>query len=159
MKKVKVLLGTLFGVGLLPKAPGTWGSLFTLPLIYLAYLASPLFGVAGLTLIASLLSLWTSGASVETFGEDPGEFVLDETAGQAVVFLATSFIYTAGLNLILLCTGFLLFRIFDILKPLGIDALQKLPGKFGILTDDLAAGIYALICLELLKLLLESLLF
>lgn len=159
MKKLKVLLGTLFGVGLLPKAPGTWGSLFTLPLIYLAYLASPLFGIAGLILIASLLSLWTSGASVEKFGEDPGEFVLDETAGQAVVFLATSFNDTAGINLTMLFAGFLLFRIFDILKPLGIDALQKLPGKFGILTDDLAAGIYALICLELLKLLLESLLF
>lgn len=158
MRQLKLVLGTLFGAGLLPKAPGTWGSLFSLPLIYCAFIIDPRFGIAALCAAASLLSLWTSGVNTETFGDDPGEFVLDETAGQAAVFIFTSFHHTVSVNLSILLTGFVLFRIFDILKPLGIDRLQKLPGKFGILVDDLVAGVYALICLELLKLLLGSLL-
>lgn len=158
MKTLKIVLGTLFGSGLLPKAPGTWGSLFTLPLVYAAYLIHPSFGVAGLVLLSSLISLWATDACVEKFGDDPGQFVIDETAGQAVVFLFTSFHYSYLDNSGLLLSGFILFRIFDIFKPLGIVRLEKLPGKFGILTDDLAAGVYALICLELLKVLLGSIL-
>ncbi len=156
MKTLKIAFGTLFGSGLLPKAPGTWGSLFTLPLVYAAYLIHPSFGIAGLVVVASLISLWSTGACVEKFGDDPGQFVIDETAGQAVVFLFTSFHYSYLANTGLLFTGFVLFRIFDIFKPLGIVRLEKLPGKFGILADDLAAGVYALICLELLKVLLGS---
>ncbi len=156
MKKLKIVFGTLFGAGLLPKAPGTWGSLFTLPFVYFAYLIHPIFGVAGFAVIASLISLWSTDASVEKFGDDPGQFVIDETAGQALVFLFTSFHYGLSMNTGLLLSGFVLFRIFDIFKPLGIVRLEKLPGKFGILADDLAAGIYALICLELLKVLLGS---
>jgi len=158
MKTLKIAFGTLFGSGLLPKAPGTWGSLFTLPLVYAAYLIDPSYGIAGLVLLASLISLWATGACVEKFGDDPGQFVIDETAGQAVVFLFTSFHYSSPTNTGLLLAGFILFRIFDIFKPLGILRLEKLPGKFGILLDDIAAGVYALICLELLKLLLGSIL-
>ena len=158
MKTLKIVLGTLFGSGLLPKAPGTWGSLFSLPLIYAAYLIHLSFGVIGFVLFASVISLWATDACVEKFGDDPGQFVIDETAGQAVVFLFTSFHYSSLANISLLLTGFILFRVFDIFKPLGIVRLEKLPGKFGILTDDLAAGVYALICLELLKVLLGSIL-
>lgn len=158
MKFLKILLGTLFGTGLLPNAPGTWGSLFSLPLVYAAFLIHPWLGIAALVLIASLISLWASDTCVEKFGKDPGQFVIDETAGQAVVFLFTSFHYSSQTNIGLLLVGFILFRIFDIFKPLGIARLEKLPGKFGILIDDLAAGVYALICLELLKILLGSIL-
>ena len=158
MKTLKVVLGTLVGSGLLPKAPGTWGSLFTLPFVYAAYLIHPTFGVIGLVLLASLISLWATDRCVEKFGDDPGQFVIDETAGQAVVFLFTAFHYSTLTNIGLLLVGFILFRIFDIFKPLGIVRLEKLPGKFGILADDLAAGVYALICLELLKVLLGSIL-
>ena len=156
MRTLKIVLGTLFGSGLLPKAPGTWGSLFTLPFVYVAFLIHPTFGIAGLVLISSLISLWSTDACVEKFGDDPGQFVIDETAGQAVVFLFTSFHYSLLTNTGLLIAGFILFRIFDIFKPLGIVRLEKLPGKFGILFDDLAAGVYALIFLELLKVLLGS---
>jgi phosphatidylglycerophosphatase A len=76
---------------------------------------------------------------------------MDEAAGQAVVFLFSGF---AGVNndpIWVLFAGFVLFRFFDIIKPLGIDRLQKVPGNFGILVDDLLAGLYALVCLELIK--------
>jgi phosphatidylglycerophosphatase A len=151
MTRLKLALGTLFGAGLLPKAPGTWGSLFTLPLVYLCWLASPTFGIALLVLVSVILSLWTAPAATSRYGDDPPEFVMDETAGQALTFLATSFAYSGSANFALLILGFLFFRLFDILKPLGINRLQKLPGKFGILVDDLLAGIYALACLEAIK--------
>lgn len=158
MRLLKITLGTFFGSGLLPKAPGTWGSLFTLPFIYTAYLIHPVFGIAGFAIIASLISLWTTDVCVGKYGDDPGQFVIDETAGQTMVFIFTAFHYDTTANLILLFAGFIIFRLFDIFKPLGIVRLEKLPGKIGILADDLAAGVYALICLELLKSLLGSLL-
>jgi len=155
---LKLAIGTLFGSGLLPKAPGTWGSLCTLPLIYGAWLLSPVYGIPALVLLASILSLWSSPAAVRKYGDDPPQFVMDEAAGQALVFAATSFTYGIAGNLTWLLVGFILFRIFDILKPLGIDRLQKLHGNFGILADDLLAGVYALASLELIKLISTPLL-
>lgn len=156
MKSFKVLLGTFFGAGLLPVAPGTWGSFFTLPFIWLTMIWFPVYGLPVFVIIAAALSLWTAPANVEKYGQDPPQFVMDECAGQAVVFLYTSFYVIELSNIATLLTGFILFRIFDVLKPLGIDAIQKLDGKFGILADDLLAGVYALICLELLKFMLTA---
>lgn len=150
MNSLKILLGTVFGAGTLPKAPGTWGSIASLPLIYLAFWMSPQFGVIILCLTAILLSLWTSDAAVEKYGDDPAQFVMDETAGQSLVFISTTFLYSVGPDLILLLTGFILFRFFDIYKPLGIDKLQEIDGKVGILADDLLAGFYSLIVIEIL---------
>jgi phosphatidylglycerophosphatase A len=152
MKKVKIWTGTLFGAGLLPAAPGTWGSFFTLPLIYLASWLHPGIGLIVFLILTIFLSLWSAPENVKQFGEDPSQFVMDESAGQTVVFLTAGFHYTLTEDLILLLGGFLLFRIFDVLKPLGIKTLEKLSGKYGILADDLLAGLYALICLELLLL-------
>jgi phosphatidylglycerophosphatase A len=151
MTSIQLAVGTLFGSGLLPKAPGTWGSFFTLPLIYGSWLISPVYGIPALVLLASLLSLWSAPAAVARYGDDPPQFVMDEAAGQALVFIATAFTYGTAGNLFFLAAGFILFRLFDILKPLGIDRLQKLHGKFGILADDLLAGVYALATLELIK--------
>lgn len=156
MKTLKIRIGTLFGAGLLPAAPGTWGSLFILPLIYVSAVYLPVFGPVLLLLITILLSLWSADANVEKFGEDPAQFVMDECAGQTAVFLFVTFQQTQT-DFIILAAGFLLFRLFDILKPFGINALQKLHGKFGILADDLLAGLYALICLELLIFLIPGL--
>lgn len=150
MSSLKVLIGTLFGVGNLPKAPGTWGSLATLPLIYLAFWLSPQFGILILLIGTIFLSLWTSDAAVEKYGEDPAQFVMDEAAGQSLVFIATPFLFSTGPDLFLLLTGFLLFRFFDVKKPLGINKLQDLHGKYGILADDLLAGFYSLLLLKLI---------
>lgn len=156
MRLLKLTIGTFFGSGLLPKAPGTWGSLATLPFIYLAFLIHPVYGIAGFAILASVLSLWATDACVQKYGDDPGRFVIDETAGQSLVFICTTFNFQPGHDLIILLLGFILFRLFDITKPIGIKRLEQIPGKFGILLDDLAAGIYALICLELVKLALGA---
>lgn len=151
MKQLKLILGTFFGSGLLPKAPGTWGSFATLPFIYLAFWLHPIYGVIGFVILSSAISLWSTGTCVQKYGDDPGQFVIDEAAGQSLVFLFTSFTFQFNPDLTVLLLGFILFRLFDITKPFGIKRLEQLPGKFGILLDDLAAGFYALLCLELLK--------
>jgi phosphatidylglycerophosphatase A len=159
MRSFKLSLGTLFGAGLLPKAPGTWGSFFTLPLIYLAFWLAPQYGILLLLIGTSLLSLWTADPAVEKYGEDPAQFVMDEVAGQSLVFISTPFLFNSGYDLLLLLTGFLLFRFFDIKKPLGINKIQKLHGKFGILADDLLAGLYSLLLLEIISIWIFPLLF
>lgn len=157
LAKAKIVTGTFLGSGLLPKAPGTWGSLAFLPVIYLV---SVYFGLTGLLLllgITIILSLWSTTENVKKFGPDPPQFVMDECAGQVIPFLIVTFTLSAGTDLIYLAAGFILFRLFDITKPLGIKQVEKLDGKFGILADDLLAGIYALICLEVLLLLFNTL--
>lgn len=138
----KLILGTLFGSGYLPKAPGTWGSLFSLPFVYAAWLAGGISGLMLLTILTCALSLWTAPTAIRRLGDDPGEFVMDECAGVALLFFiaATFGIEPAPLSLLL---GFLLFRLFDITKPLGITRVEKFRGKYGILVDDLLAGFYA----------------
>lgn len=76
--------------------------------------------------------------------------VIDEWAGQSFVFLSISITGVLKTDLIVLLAGFLLFRFFDILKPLGINQIQKYKGGIGILADDILAGLYALISLKTL---------
>lgn len=157
MKSVKFILGTFFGAGLLPKAPGTWGSLASIPFIYLTALYFSFTGVIIFVIAACLLSLWSTSESLERYGDDPSQFVLDEVAGQSIVFLFAVFQADFSHDIWILIVGFLLFRLFDIFKPIGINQLEKLPGKYGILFDDLLAGLYALICMEVLFFLTSSL--
>ena len=84
---------------------------------------------------------------MDEWGKDPSKLVLDEWAGQAVVFLGLPFYNIIGPDLLLLITGFIFFRFFDIKKPLGVNELQQFPGGWGILLDDLLAGVYAMFCL------------
>jgi phosphatidylglycerophosphatase A len=156
---------TTFGVGYLPIAPGTWGSMVAVG--FYALLASSLSGFAysgseasfnatvaiihAVILVAFLLfillGIWAAGRSIEMLGNtDPSEAVVDEVMGQLVVFLFIPF--TSSWHLIL--AGFLLFRLFDIWKPYPIDYLQSLPGGIGICADDMLAGVYAGVCLTIL---------
>ena len=145
---IQVAVGTLFGAGFLPIAPGTWGSFFTLPLIYgVAYLF-PGYGIPVFFVVCCVLSLISAPAVEKEYGHDPSQFVMDECAGQILVFLLTGFTFSPASDVFILGAGFLLFRFFDILKPLGVDKLQNLPGEIGILSDDLLAGVYSCICLE-----------
>lgn len=144
-------IATLGGVGLLPKAPGTWGSLVTVLLLWpvAAMSAStPWLWVA--ILGGSLLSLWTTRAAESKWGEDPPQMVIDEWAGQAIPLLGLPLTGSAQADLLWIGGAFLLFRFFDIAKPLGVDRAQQLPSGFGILVDDLLAGFYAWICLQLI---------
>lgn len=143
------MFGTLFGTGFLPNAPGTWGSFVTLPAIYIVAYFFPLYGMPIFFLTSCVISMLCAEEAQKVYGDDPSQFVLDECAGQSLVFVLTSFTFIFSTDIWTLATGFIFFRFFDIIKPLGIDKLQKLPGEFGILADDLLAGVYALICLHL----------
>lgn len=149
---MKRLFTSCFGLGFLPIAPGTWGSLPPVIIfIVLSYLSVP---VIALLIIMSFFVLAGSFACVkyapfiidQTGKTDPGEIVADEFAGQALTFLALALLPQANICLVGI-SGFVFFRIFDIAKPWPIRKIEKLPQGWGILADDLLAGVYAAISL------------
>ncbi len=150
-------LTSCLGLGLLPLAPGTWGSLpvaIVFGLMWHLGTSSILISItmAVLALAGSIICVRFAPAAIAATGEsDPREVVADELAGQAVTFLAIPFfipvILTTGQICIITSGGFLLFRLFDIAKPWPIRKLEKLPKGWGILADDLLAGVYAAIVL------------
>lgn len=100
-----------------------------------------------LVLIVIVVVIGIPAATLEERGcgkHDPGHVVIDEVAGQLVTFIACPIVWHA------LLAGFILFRAFDIVKPPPVRSLEKLPGGTGIVVDDLGAGVYALIVLQLL---------
>ena len=155
---MKRLLTSSFGLGLLPLAPGTWGSLppavmFSL-LGYLGATPATIAVVmAVFVLAASVICIRFAPAVIALTGnKDPREVVVDEVAGQAVTFLfIVPFlsVFTTGQICTTTALGFLLFRLFDIVKPWPIRKLEKYPAGWGILADDLLAGVYAGIALIL----------
>jgi phosphatidylglycerophosphatase A len=80
--------------------------------------------------------------------KDPSEVILDEFAAMPLVFLFNPYVYGGATSLVFILLGFLFFRLFDITKPFGIKALEKLPGGFGIVLDDVMAAIYANLALQ-----------
>ncbi len=149
MNRFIVILATGFGVGYSPVAPGTLGTLIAIPTYYfLSEIPSPLYEV---TLVGFLfLSVWVSGNAERLFGkEDDQRIVIDEVIG----FLITMLWVPKTIWFMLI--GFFLFRFFDILKPFPIRRLEKrLKGGFGVVLDDVAAGVYANIVLRLIYLLI-----
>lgn len=134
-----MLLATWFGSGLLPKAPGTWGSLAALPF---AWAIAQCFGSLALVpaaLAVFLLGCWASDRVVRTSGiKDPGHIVIDEVAGQWLTLAA------APPGLLAWGFGFLLFRLADIVKPWPANwADRSVRGGLGVMLDDVLAAIYA----------------
>ena len=151
---------TTCGVGYLPLAPGTWGSMVGV-LIYLLFAsiessagsyffqnnwqdAQILAWVYAVNLILfllfCLLGIWAAGRVSELFqNKDPQQAVVDEVIGQLITFLFVPFAVSWHFVL----AGFLLFRLFDIWKPYPIDSLQNLPAGIGVCADDILAGVYA----------------
>lgn len=137
------MLSTWFGAGLMPVAPGTFGTLASLPVVLFSWYLGPLFETLFL-LILILVALWASGLSRRLIGaDDPPAVVIDEAAG----FLLSLFLVPH--SWVTLTTAFVLFRIFDIWKPFPIRRLEKVGGGAGIVLDDLAAGVYANLCLRI----------
>jgi phosphatidylglycerophosphatase A len=143
------IVATFFGVGRLRPGPGTWGSLVTALLWWL--LASHLAPAARLpvilVLIAIVVAIGIPAATLEARGcgrKDPSHVVIDEVAGQLITLIACPIVWQA------LLAGFILFRVFDIVKPPPVRSLEKLPEGTGIVVDDVGAGIYGLIVLQLL---------
>ena len=141
MRSLAVAVATVGGVGRAPVAPGTFGSLVAVPLLPgLAVVRdrSPLAYVA-LLIALVVVAVWSAGLAEEALGEhDHSRIVIDEVAGLALagLFLPGTWA-AAGL-------GFLLFRVFDVLKPFPAGLIDgRIEGGVGVVGDDLVAGIYA----------------
>jgi len=134
-----VLVATGLGVGLLPAAPGTWGSLAALPVAWVLQAWVGPWGLAGAIVAVFALGLWSVGrVAGGAAGDDPAPVVIDEVAGQWLTLLF------APLDPALYLGGFLLFRLADILKPWPVGwADRAVPGALGVMLDDLLAGLYA----------------
>ncbi|MEN3033826.1 MAG: phosphatidylglycerophosphatase A [Aquificaceae bacterium] len=136
-------LATCFGIGNSKFAPGTLGTLFGAILVSILKFEIALKLLIGAFLLA--VAIWASGAFAKEIGEkDPENVVIDEAAGIYACFL---FIEPHFSNLV---SGFLVFRAFDIIKPFPIRVFEKFPGGFGIVLDDVVAGILSGILLKLL---------
>ncbi len=161
---MKRLLTSCFGLGRLPLAPGTWGSL---PPMVIFGLMSQMHApaviisivMAALIIAGSIICVRFAPAVIAATGKtDPREVVADELAGQALTFLVIEFlaipfsdqeIFSTGQVWVITAGGFLLFRFFDIVKLWPIRKLEKLPEGWGVLADDLMAGAFAAIVLQI----------
>ena len=133
-----------FGTGLSPKAPGTVGTLAAIPLyIYISQFSLTNYLI--ILIILTIFSFYIAGKSSEMLGvHDHGGIVIDEICGYLVTMILAPNSWLA------IVIGFVLFRIFDIFKPWPIKQLDKnIQGGAGIVIDDLMAGIYALLSLQL----------
>lgn len=141
-------VATVGGAGLLPWAPGTWGSLVALPLGYLAHWGAGFAGLFALTLASTVLGYIATRAYLGDRLDDPKEVVIDEVAGQLIALWPLSFMleWQGHPPHLFPWPGwvgaFVLFRFFDILKPPPIRWLDR-PGAWGVMVDDVAAGAVA----------------
>jgi len=148
-----IWFATAGGAGYFPIAPGTAGSLVGVALVVgLAQL--PLHRPAAIAVLAAAslalfaLGVWAAGEAEEFFGRtDPGQVVVDEVVGQMLTFLLlphTTWKWLLG--------GFLLFRLLDIVKPFPARQAERIPRGWGIMLDDVVAGVYGLAVLALIGL-------
>lgn len=143
-----VLIGTGFGSGFSPVAPGTAGALLASIIWGALYFLLPFSVVLWITVLLVLFftftGVWAANKLEPYWGEDPSRIVVDEMVGVWIPLLAVPdneqwFWYVIA--------AFCLFRIFDIAKPLGIRRMENLKGGLGVMMDDILAGIYSFVLL------------
>ncbi len=159
MNRMKAFLVTGFGGGYFPIAPGTVGSAFVAAafalIVYLtgagdARIVNAAMG--GILIFSCVVCVLLGDFVEETFGKkDPGQCVIDEWAGQAVTFIGAPMAGDLKSIAIVTAVGFFAFRFFDILKPFPARRMERLPKGWGVLCDDLVAGVYALVVVQLLR--------
>ena len=143
-EKLITFLATGFYSGLSPIAPGTAGTLAGV-LICLICLPMPWILRLIFVILLLALSIYVAGQAEKIYQKkDDQRIVIDEIIGLQVTMLPVA------INILTLCVAFVLFRTFDIWKPFPLKNLQKLPGGWGVVVDDVAAGIYAGVFLWLL---------
>jgi phosphatidylglycerophosphatase A len=144
VQRLALLISTVGGVGHAPLAPGTVASALTA--LALGVLSPSRLALVVMLLAVILVGTWAAQEAERSLGgKDPGAIVVDEVAGMTLAVL------TLPLTPAVLIAGFLLFRVFDIVKPYPANALQRLPGGVGVMIDDLVAGLYALLLLLLAR--------
>lgn len=135
-------IATVGGIGYAPIAPGTFGSLPGLAIAWALWSWSP-WAAAPVGLAIGAVGMWAADRTARAVGRsDPGIVVIDETAGQVLALIAVP------PGLATYAAGFVLFRLFDIIKPPPVRNLERLHGGIGIVADDLAAGLYAAVTLH-----------
>jgi len=170
-------IATGLGLGHLPKAPGTFGSLLgvflacvsfglsistnisvwdlraTTGIVFTASSKSFLLIAGGLVVLVSLLGVWAAEHVADYLQKkDPQIVVIDEVSGQLITYLGLAVTSTSfALNWKYLLAGFILFRVFDIWKPFPARLAESLPGGLGIMADDWVAGVYAALALALAR--------
>lgn len=145
MKYFIIILSTGIGIGYSPFAPGTLGSLLAIP-VCLFFRFKTQFLYLPFLIIFIFFSIWISDHAQKYFAKvDDQRIVIDEVSGLLCTFL---FLEKSFFSIL---TGFILFRIFDILKPFPIRRLEKrLKGGYGIVFDDVVAGLYANIIIRII---------
>jgi len=139
LRDPSVLMATGFGIGLIPKAPGTWGSLFAVLVGWEIFNSFGALGLAVGSLGAFGVGVRVSGDCIRKYeSQDPKQVVIDEIAGQWLVLLV------AGHEITHYVLAFVLFRVFDIFKPWPVSwADREIKGGLGVMVDDVLAAIYA----------------
>lgn len=140
---MRLFIATVGGIGYIPYVPGTAASVVGLGIVWILSAAS--FQQVMGCLVAIVLALWSAGPTAKAMGTtDPHHIVIDEVAGMmvGVALLPVQWkIYLAA---------FILFRLLDVIKPFPLRRLEKLPGSWGILLDDLGAGLLTQLILRFL---------
>ena len=140
------IISTSLGIGYIGKGAGTYAAIFTCLLWYL-FLAghnAPTFTPLIITALITMLGIKTANKVEVLWGKDHQRVVIDDVAGMCITLLFVP------VNIKYIIVGLVLVRFFDILKPLGIRQLEKLPGGWGVMADDVLAGIYANIVLQII---------
>ena len=149
-------IATIFGIGYMRPAPGTWGSIFA---VILAILLVENFGIIAFVLallLISVLGWWaTDNYLQQSQSKDPSEVVIDELVGQWIAVLPVALaVFHLNLGPLELWPGwlssFLFFRFFDILKPWPISWADQISSPFGVMFDDVLAGLYAALSLSII---------
>lgn len=135
-----------FGAGLMPKAPGTWGTLVAFPIFFLAHLGG-MIAVMAVALLLFVLGIWASNVAGRSLGvSDHGGIVIDEIAAFLLVLAFTP------AHIAWWAIAFLLFRLFDIWKPWPIRwADRSIKGGIGVMFDDVLAACFAIACILLFR--------
>lgn len=149
-----LMIATGFGSGFSPVAPGTAGALLSLLLWVVGYLLLPFallqVILAVMVLLFTVLGIYTSGVMERYWGEDPSRVVVDEMVG---VWIPLLVVPDGGWWYVL--AAFVLFRLFDIVKPLGVRRMERFGGGVGIMMDDILAGVYSAVLLGAARFLME----
>ncbi len=144
MRAFARFLATTAYTGFFPVAPGTVGALVVL--IGLIAFGSPgLWGLLVWSVVVFAVGVWASGEAEHDYGHDAGKINIDEAAGMLIAALG------ADSQVPSLILAFLFFRLFDVVKPFPADASQSLPGGWGVMVDDVVAGVYAAVATLLLR--------
>jgi phosphatidylglycerophosphatase A len=144
--KISKIIASWFGIGYI-KGGGTIAAIVTCIILYLLqshHLFERIWVLPLATLVVTLVGILTGNIVEPHWGKDSYRVVIDEVAGQMIALL---FVPLSAVNLII---GLILFRFFDILKPLGIRKMENLPAGTGVMMDDVLAGIYANLVLQII---------